>query len=668
MKSKIKSVISSLLAVIMLVAAFSFTLVALTGCGEETDASVPAMTVYSNGGSVVEYGDYIYFVNGIALFPSMEETTDVNATGEVQKGALYRAKKHSVILNGMSGATEDERAEFKETNIDFATKKMTWKELRNYSIGDVYEKDEHGKDIPQYIHTDETVEHHVVVEPIVKKIIGTSYFRSGIWIFDDKIYFASPANTLDKDGKYQYNKIDFFTCDLEGRYLTKLYTTNSTTDIVQNSESKETESVTNIPFNFTKQNGKVYLTTFERWYENAEAEKNKQMTGHVVNVEIANGRMLKTTIVANDVEAVYFPSRETYNSNASTNTIYDFLYTMRPATTEDNNVNGYVVEMMRPTGEDRMIIVNNGEESTIEGVSGDFFYYRNTYDGKKSLEYTNLYTHLMTTSYEKEDDGKGGLVPKKDDSGNYVVKSGNTFYSEQKAILDGYSSDTTSEGYKKYTDEYIEPMTFVEHIIISDINNDVLTVSEIHLLPFKSFDAGAVSVIARANDRLYNISASEAKMISASKFTPVSNYGTMLYGYNEENKFAFIDAFKPASSNGMAVLSGNYSNVNQGGSILMDIFPVHDGSGKLIDVYASYFTDYPNEKSVGYTTIIKIAGEYNAAGRYAVPMADILRTELKAIVCLNPDCIDYTHDHSQRDGFVLGERPASENPDDYQQM
>ena len=67
-----------------------FSAFTFTACGEDdfdVDASAP---VYSNGGTVVEYDGYVYFINGIPDYTDDSGTT--NREGEVVKGGLYRAK------------------------------------------------------------------------------------------------------------------------------------------------------------------------------------------------------------------------------------------------------------------------------------------------------------------------------------------------------------------------------------------------------------------------------------------------------------------------------------------------------------------------------------------------------------------------------------------------
>ena len=88
MWNKSKKIISLVAAATFLSAAF-----AMTACnkgdykGDKVDYQPTAAEAVSNGGFVVEKGDYVYFING------EEDYTASNTFGEVVKGALMRIKK-----------------------------------------------------------------------------------------------------------------------------------------------------------------------------------------------------------------------------------------------------------------------------------------------------------------------------------------------------------------------------------------------------------------------------------------------------------------------------------------------------------------------------------------------------------------------------------------------
>ena len=79
----------------------AFGAVSLAACGEKftplKDAPAATAEVNSNGGFVVEKGDYVYFINGVETY------TSDNTYGAPVKGALMRAKK-SDIAKGENNA------------------------------------------------------------------------------------------------------------------------------------------------------------------------------------------------------------------------------------------------------------------------------------------------------------------------------------------------------------------------------------------------------------------------------------------------------------------------------------------------------------------------------------------------------------------------------------
>ena len=87
MKKALFKVMAVTAAAIMFVCCCGF---ALAGCGEQTQTADVTGTVYSNGGSIVQYGDHVYFINGIPDYT--DESGTSNVEGRVVKGGIYRAK------------------------------------------------------------------------------------------------------------------------------------------------------------------------------------------------------------------------------------------------------------------------------------------------------------------------------------------------------------------------------------------------------------------------------------------------------------------------------------------------------------------------------------------------------------------------------------------------
>ena len=97
-------VISIILALTLAMSVFAFA-----GCGDNSyGGSVKvegtqdtSYAVHSNGGNAVQYGNYIYFINGSASYEDTDGKN--NVWGDVVKGALYRAE----LVGDKNGAEFD---------------------------------------------------------------------------------------------------------------------------------------------------------------------------------------------------------------------------------------------------------------------------------------------------------------------------------------------------------------------------------------------------------------------------------------------------------------------------------------------------------------------------------------------------------------------------------
>ena len=132
-------------------AACGYQFTPLTGGPGADDA------VVSNGGFVVEKGDYIYFINGI------ETQESDNTYGTPVKGALMRMNK-SDVLAGKS-------------------------------------KDENG---------------NPTAETVVPSLMVAGDYYSGLYIYGDRIYYATPNNVRNTSGVVETNFLDFKSAKLDG--------------------------------------------------------------------------------------------------------------------------------------------------------------------------------------------------------------------------------------------------------------------------------------------------------------------------------------------------------------------------------------------------------------------------------------------------------------------
>ena len=173
-----------------LVLCFCFLSIAvftLSGCGTTLSAfsNNPSSddVVTGNGTLAVTKGDYLYFVNG---YIGYADVGDTNYDGKITYPALYRIKLDS---DGHP--------------VDVAT-----------------EYDDDGNEIFDGSNSLEDV------DIMARKVVGFEY--TGIYIFGDYLYYASPYNGKDTDLSVQSDQIDFFRIKLDRSSSSELiYTTSS---------------------------------------------------------------------------------------------------------------------------------------------------------------------------------------------------------------------------------------------------------------------------------------------------------------------------------------------------------------------------------------------------------------------------------------------------------
>ncbi len=163
MRNQGKKIISGVMAATLL-----FATVSLAGCDKDFYTQ-DALSGYqsstnaavSNGGFAVEKDDYVYFING-------EETYSAsNEFGEVQKGALMRIKKSELAgdVSALSGKAET----------------------------------------------------------VVPMLFVAQNFKSGIYIYGDYVYYATPTTDKNMSGEVENTWIDFKRAKLDGSETMKGY-------------------------------------------------------------------------------------------------------------------------------------------------------------------------------------------------------------------------------------------------------------------------------------------------------------------------------------------------------------------------------------------------------------------------------------------------------------
>lgn len=334
---------------------------ALTACSGESFSKIKVQgaqdtsyTVYGNGGMAVQYGNYVYFINGYSGYDDTDGSQ--NTWPNVVKGGLYRAE-----LNG------------EKNGADFTVSKNTSAVTDGLEFKAGVREDSDGNPADD-----------ITVQAIAPKRIGTSgYTGGGIFIYDDWVYFASPNNEKDKSGTVQTSKTDFFRAKLNGSDVQKIYTTAE-----DGNESN--------PYAFYKYNGAVYLVA--------------QDGTNVISVRIAKKPANKVTI-AQDVTNVLLPYSQTYYAGMNENTLNHFVYILRAVTDSDRQKTGNVIEIMRPDGKSGGVFHSQEKTDTLEAVRDGVMFYRTTDTSNNTLiKYNSLHDFLMGNNADEDAGVEEGKV------------------------------------------------------------------------------------------------------------------------------------------------------------------------------------------------------------------------------------------------------------------
>ncbi len=346
----------------------------LAACGESlgkvnvVGKQDTSYAVLSNGGSAVQYGNYVYFINGYRGYDDADAKS--NEFGKVVKGALYRAELNGAAVNKTYTSYYGEQdyktfapAAAENTGLDFKSTKVTHV--------DGYEKDGEGEyvldDNGNYIEITRE-EDEINVQVIAPKTIGSSgYSDGGVYIYDNFVYYASPSNLKDKSGTVQDNKNVFYRTKLDGSVTEKIYSAKNDT--------------ASSPYMFYKQGNSVYLTA-------------KDGT-NVISVRMTSKKIYDRKIIAQNVTDAYFPKKEIYFKGIGTNGAEDFVYITRAIDENDIVRSGNVLEIMRPNGSERIELIKSGNDVSIMGVDNGYLFYKVAGDLGSEIRYTNLHDALM---------------------------------------------------------------------------------------------------------------------------------------------------------------------------------------------------------------------------------------------------------------------------------
>lgn len=275
------------------------------GCGNETEIVLnggPAYEdkIYGNGGMVVTKGDYVYFTDSYIKSSSIESSTTIDVNKITETG-IYRAK----LTTKVEGTGNDAKVVSSLENVEL----------------------------------------------MVSKIAG--FENAGLYIFKDKLYFATPTTAKDNTG-VRYDLVTFYSCNLDGSNLTKFY---------------QTEEFSSGKFSMTMIDQEVYLMVY---------------TGSDVVIVSENGTATK---VASEVTNVLFPTRVNVINNEENPLINEtFVYYTVDKEQEGPVETGNILYKANiKTGETTQLLnVDRVSVSLVQLESNRIFYVRNTVYGSAS--------------------------------------------------------------------------------------------------------------------------------------------------------------------------------------------------------------------------------------------------------------------------------------------
>ena len=422
-----KRFISCALALCLMVVGFLF---AGCGSGEIVLNGGPAYTdkIYGNGGFIVTKGDYVYFTDSYIKSSSLGSSI-TNELGTVIETGLYRAKMTTEIIS------------------DVETPVLT------------------------------------EVKLMVSKTVG--FENSGLYIFKDKIYFASPTTDKDSSG-VRYDLITFYSCNLDGSNLQKFY---------------QTEEFSGGKFSMTMINEKVYLLIY---------------TGSDIIKVDENGN---STTIASDVTGAILPQRTTvFESSENPSAIECFVYyTVDKENQGSIKMGNILYKAEIETGKVTELLNEERISVTLNSlVSGRIFYTRNNLFAEGSISDFNIYSNTL--------DGK-------------------TFYASEVKHFDEDAIDYIALGEFEGNNLGFAYLSADEKIIIKNLDNSagsVLVTSATKIICSRN---GYLYYV--ASSAIYRISLTEADA-SAEKISGTLTIKTDYFDIDEDFFYFFAeDTSKP---------------------------------------------------------------------------------------------------------------------------
>lgn len=608
----------------------------LAGCAGSSQNADVGSVVYSNGGTVVRYDGYIYFINGIPDYTDDEGTSNVE--GQVVKGGIYRAKinedrpasvdeeEAKLLGDGVLTSEEYAKTETRSTTLfdvlDFEYEIKDYIQLKEYTIGNesgtepATYVDENGRVRQNYVPTNGGAsEFTVTVEQVVGKKAGTAGYDGGLWIYDGVIYFASPSTDRDSESNVEYDRTSFWAYDINAERLSLLYTANE----VNNA----------LPYAYYKIGDSVYLTTFENYYADADDEDAGITTGYIVVNRISGTNVESTYELVEGVTSAYFPVSETYDpEDTSPDDAEDFVYFTRDNTSDDAYPHGATLEMISPAATDneenaRFTVDSTPSGSiTVEGLEGGYLYYTKTMGSSTALLINSLYSQLNAHD------------------GNYNL-------------------DTCAA----------PPMTETESVLCSD-TSEYTTILPI---PQDSNDMMAPCFMGANSDGIYRVTATGRTQVYNGSITLVGYHNGRIYctlesqetddteddsstdSSEEESMTALVSASAYQEFTYSTAQIHNIGIPPTTTPFSLDFFSLdfNVNGEETTETYLAYFGTYGGSMS-DYMYINKVSGSFIRSAAN-VKLGDTVYSEEPAVVCYDHNCLNFLHDHSSWDDYTPDE-------------
>ena len=211
----------------------------------------------SNGGFVVEYGKYVYFVNG------MEAYTADNAYGTPVKGALMRVEK-----SALKADPEGAKAEI-----------------------------------------------------VIPSLMVSADYTAGLFIYNDRVYFATPNNVKNMSGEIENDYLDFKSAKLDGSDIQSYFRVDDNATVFRCVEVDDTVYLV------YHDDNALYSYNTEKKTETALA---KSISAYVLNnADKTDGYIYYTMSVKDELDgesAVTMPYNQIYRVRADA-TVAPYEYT-----------------------------------------------------------------------------------------------------------------------------------------------------------------------------------------------------------------------------------------------------------------------------------------------------------------------------------------------------